>query len=414
MKRNGFSYGIRRLGQKPAALKWVSVALLVLLTAALVIAAQAGVRRVSRGRSAANYIAAKVEQVLSDDTSPDAASGGRRLGTQQLRIRILQGAHKGEHMEVENQLSALHNVYAKAGTRIVVQLSTDANGSYTVSVYNYDRFGILAGALAVFLALLCAVGGRKGAQAMLGIAFTVACVLLLLLPMVMQGISAVTAAVLVVVLTTAVGFALLDGVNGKTVSATLATVAGALFSGAAAWLTGVLALLNGYNMNEAETLLLQSDNSLPIPIAGLLVAGILISAHGAVMDVAISIASAVDELHRADPAMDGRALFRSGMRIGRDTMGTMVNTLILAFVGSSLNTLLVIYSYGIPFGQLVNTDLVGVEFLQGIAGSVGIILTVPLVALLSAWISRRGQRPVSPDTACTAAHGEKGKAARHS
>lgn len=383
--------------EHPAIKKWIVIAILLAVTAVLMIIANIGMQRVTLGRRAANYVSAQVETVILDNTSPDPKSGGRLLGEQQLRIKILQGPHKGEHMQVQNLLSALHNVYAQKGTRIVVQINTASNGSYTASIYNYDRFGILLAGMLVVLAMLCVVGGRKGVRAMLGIVFTILCVLFLLLPLVLQGVSAIGAALLVVVLTTGVSFALLDGVNGTTVSATVATIAGALFSAGAAALLGLLASLNGFNMQEAETLMLQSNDGINIPISGLLVAGILISAHGAVMDVAISIAASIDELHRANPNMDWRDLFRSGMRIGQDTMGTMVNTLILAFVGSSLNFLLIIYSYGIPFGQLINTDLVGVEFLQGIAGCVGIILTVPLVAIVSAVVAYRRGTDRSPD-----------------
>ena len=134
-------------------------------------------------------------------------------------------------------------------------------------------------------------------------------------------------------------------------------------------------------------MLLQAGNK--IQIDSLLVAGIIISALGAVMDIAISISSSIYELHQANPKLGTGALLRSGMNIGRDAMGTMANTLILAFVGSSLNMLLLIYSYGIPFSQLINTDLIGVEIIQGIAASVGIVLTVPVVALIGSQIIQR-------------------------
>ena len=105
---------------------------------------------------------------------------------------------------------------------------------------------------------------------------------------------------------------------------------------------------------------------------------------GAVMDVAMSIASACWELRQVDPKLPRTALFRSGMNIGRDAMGTMANTLILAFAGSSLNTLLLCQVYDYPLIQIFNADAIAVEMIRGVAGSIGILLTVPLVALLSA------------------------------
>lgn len=331
------------------------------------------------------YVTAKVTQILKNDTSPDPASGGRILGEQQLRIQILQGPHKDEVMDIPNYLSALHNVYANQGSRIVVRVDTQTNGSYTASVYNYDRNGALFGLMAAFLLLLCIAGGKKGVKSMFGLLFTMACVIFIMLPMILSGASPVWSAILIALLTTAVCFILLDGINRKTVSAALGTVCGVVFAAVFAACASSAASLNGFNMQEAESLLLQIGSN-KMQIDGLLVAGIIISALGAVMDISISIASSVYELHQLNPKLGPGTLFRSGMNIGRDAMGTMANTLILAFVGSSLNMMVLIYSYGIPFSQLINTDLIGIEIMQGIAANLGMILTVPLVAFISSRI----------------------------
>jgi len=335
------------------------------------------------------YVTAKVTQVIKDETSPDPASGGRILGQQQFRIEILQGSHKGENMEIPNYLSALHNVYARQGSRIVVRIDTQTNGSYSASVYNYDRAGALIGLIVCFLLLLCIIGGRKGIQSMFGLLFTIACVFFIMLPMILNGAPPVWSAILIAVLTISACFILLDGVNGKTISAFLGAVVGVVCAGIFASIAGAAASMSGFNMQEAESMLLQAGNK--IQIDSLLVAGIIISALGAVMDIAISISSSIYELHQANPKLGTGALLRSGMNIGRDAMGTMANTLILAFVGSSLNMLLLIYSYGIPFSQLINTDLIGVEIIQGIAASVGIVLTVPVVALIGSQIIQRSK-----------------------
>ena len=110
------------------------------------------------------------------------------------------------------------------------------------------------------------------------------------------------------------------------------------------------------------------------------------------MDVALGIASAVWELREQNASMTAGQLFRSGMHIGRDAMGTMANTLILAFAGSSLNMLILVQTYDIPFLQLVNTDYICIEIIQSIAGSMGILLTVPIVAFISARMMARGKR----------------------
>ena len=160
-------------------------------------------------------------------------------------------------------------------------------------------------------------------------------------------------------------------------------VGGVAAAGIFAALVGVATPLNGFNMSEAENLLLYGAEQ-GLHVSGLLVCGVLVAALGAVMDVSMSIASALWELRVNNPDLPARDLFRSGMNIGKDAMGTMANTLILAFAGSSLNTLLLVRVYDIPFAQLVNTDFICVEILQSVAGSMGILLTVPLVTAVSA------------------------------
>ena len=140
-----------------------------------------------------------------------------------------------------------------------------------------------------------------------------------------------------------------------------------------------------YQMDEAETLMLVMTTT-KLDMRHLFLCGVLIACMGAVMDVAMSISSAVSEVHEANPKFDRKRLFISGMNIGKDAMGTMANTLILAFAGGSLNMILLIYSYGVSFQQLMNTDFIAVELIQSIAGSIGIICTVPIAAFISAFM----------------------------
>ncbi|MSR90516.1 YibE/F family protein [Clostridiaceae bacterium WCA-383-APC-5B] len=217
---------------------------------------------------------------------------------------------------------------------------------------------------------------------MAGLLFTLFCVLFLLLPLLSKGYDSIPTAIFIIIITTVVCMVLLNGVNSKTISASMGTILGVMISGLLAYISGYAVNVTGYNMNEAESLMLIGSNT-NLKIKGLLVAGIFISSLGAVMDVAMSIASSVYELNSVNKNMSSKQLFRSGMNIGKDAMGTMANTLILAFTGSSLNLLLLIFSYGIPMMQLFNTDSIAIEIIQSVAGSIGIILTVPLVAFIS-------------------------------
>ena len=335
------------------------------------------------------YAPAKVTAVLSDNAQEDFENAeGRRVGDQELEIQILSGDHKDEIMTVTNYMSALFNVDVQQGDRIIVRIMTDENGSYYASVFNYDRGIVLGGFLLIFFILLATLGGKKGLGALAGLLLTLGCIWFILIPCLLRGVPAIPVTIVVSAVSAAAGLIFLNGYSKKTFCAVCGCVGGVLVSGIAAAVVGSLSPMNGFNMQEAENLILYGADQ-GLKVSGLLVCGVLISALGAVMDVALGIASSVWEMKEQNPDASVGSLFRSGMQIGKDAMGTMANTLILAFAGSSLNMLILVQTYNIPFLQLINTDSIALEVVQSVAGSIGILLTVPLVALISARLMAR-------------------------
>ena len=338
------------------------------------------------------YAPAKVTAVLSDNAQEDFENAeGRRVGDQELEIQILSGDHKDEIMTVTNYMSALFNVDVQQGDRIIVRIMTDENGSYYASVFNYDRGIVLGGFLLIFFILLAALGGKKGLGALAGLLLTLGCIWFILIPCLLRGVPAIPVTIAVSAVAAAAGLIFLNGYSKKTFCAVCGCVGGVLVSGIAAAVVGSLSPMNGFNMQEAENLILYGADQ-GLKVSGLLVCGVLISALGAVMDVALGIASSVWEMKEQNPDASVGSLFRSGMQIGKDAMGTMANTLILAFAGSSLNMLILVQTYNIPFLQLINTDSIALEVVQSVAGSIGILLTVPLVALISARLMAHRKR----------------------
>lgn len=334
------------------------------------------------------YETAFVVDILEDRTIADDTIEGRLRGSRLLELQIRTGRYAGRVVEVPNYFSAMYCVDVADGDLVSVRIDTAADGTFSVSVYNYHRLPLIIGLALAFALALILIGGWQGLRALLGLIFTFVCIVYLLLPLVLQGWSPVPLTVLVVGLTSAVGFYLLGGWQPKTLGALL----GALCGVAAAALLGQLAIelvqVSAYQMDEAEGLLL-ARNDTGLKISGLLLCGILIAAEGAVMDTSMSVASAMAELKDKRPDIGFRGLFQSGIRIGRDTTGTMANTLVLAFAGSSLNMMVLIFSYRVSFLQLINTDFIAVEVVRAVAGSMGIILTVPCVAVITAWLLSR-------------------------
>ena len=200
--------------------------------------------------------------------------------------------------------------------------------------------------------------------------------------MIIKGVEPILAAVVVVVLSTAVTLLSLNGFCKKTVIAAVSCSVCTMFAGVIAYATGVLSHISTLNESEAELLLFISDST-ALRVKDLLFAGILIAALGAVMDTAMSIASSLTEMKSIDPTLTQKQLWRSGMNVGKDIMGTMTNTLILAFTGSSLNILLVYYMYSLPYIALINLDLLVVEVIRGLSGSIAVILAIPVTTLIA-------------------------------
>lgn len=327
-----------------------------------------------------------VLKIVNDNASPDTWTEDLRLGAQEILVVLDSGEYDGEELMAVNYLTAYGNIDLKVGSHIIVRLDYDENNyPYIVSVSNYNRSYVIIALTLIFFTLLVILGGRKGIAAALGLIFTILCIWFLLIPLLERGYPSIPIAILVVSITIIVSLYLLNGYSRKTLIATIGCIGGVSIAGLTAFIAGVIAPINGFNMPEAEELILRTSDT-GFQVSGLLVSGILIASLGAIMDVSLSITSSVAELHAMNPKATSRKLFASGLNIGRDAMGTMANTLILAFAGASLNMILLFRIFDYPYIQIFNSDLMTIEIIQGLAGSIGIILTVPLVALLSSFI----------------------------
>jgi len=330
------------------------------------------------------FVKAHVSELVNDNASPDVWTEGLRLGRQDVYVTIDSGEYKDKEFPIVNYLNAYSNIDLSEGDHIIVRLDYDAqNQPYVVSIASYDRSATIIFMSVIFVALLVIFGGKKGIAAVLGLVFTIISIWFLLIPLLERGFSAIPVTILIVSITTVVSLVLLNGFSQKTLCAIIGCIGGVTIAGFIAYIAGMMAPINGFNMMEAEELVLRASDR-GLNISGLLVSGILIASLGAVMDVSLTITSSVFELHDINPKASRSVLFRSGLNIGQDAMGTMANTLILAFAGASLNTLILFRVYDYPYLQILNSDMMTIEIIQGLAGSIGIVLTVPLVAAISA------------------------------
>ena len=331
------------------------------------------------------YESAVVDQILSDSTQEDPVAEDHFRGSQMLTVTVKSGRYAGTRMLADNTVGPLFGQPLAVGDRVTVGLSTYADGTVRCYVYEYSRAPGLAVILALFLLVTVAVGGKVGARSLLCLGLTAAALIWILLPLLLQGWPTIPTAFLIAVLVSVVAFVILGGVVERTVCAGLGTLAGIALAALFALAAQRLLRIDGYRQEYAEALLqLRQTGESAVGISGLLAAGVIVSALGAVMDVAMSISSAVQELHRVNGSLTPRELLRSGMNIGRDMVGTMTNTLILAIAGSGLTLIVYISSLGLQPRQLLSSAYISLEAISAIASSIGVILAVPLTAVFCA------------------------------
>ena len=327
-------------------------------------------------RTGQTFEKAKVVKILQDNLEEN----GTRVGEQKVRVRMLTGVRKGEELDITSSSGYLFGAACKPGMKVIVMQSV-AGDSTVASVYTQDREGVIYIFALIYLLVLCLIGGKQGIKGCLGLVFTFFCVIFVYLPLVYLKYSPFWTAVFVCFITTLVTMYLIGGPTRKTCAATLGTLVGVILAGVSAWCFSKASGISGYNVSDIETLM-TLWNTNRIQVGGLLFSGLLISCLGAVMDVAMSISSAIDEIYRQNLSLSRKELFRAGLRVGRDMMGTDSNTLILAFAGSSVSTLLLDYSYNLPYQQIINSNNIGIAIMQGLAGSFGIVLSVPFTVLI--------------------------------
>lgn len=319
--------------------------------------------------------------VVTEITKDNLYEDGSRAGNQEVILRINSGDLKGQEVEATSPDGMLFGATCEVGMKVIAIVSI-SDGNNLVTVYSQDRSMAIYGFAAFFVLCVCLVGGWKGFKSILSLAFTGVTILFILFPLMYRGYSPILMSVIICTIATIFSMMMIGGLSTKTAAATIGTVFGVIASAVAAMVFGHFAGISGYNVSDIENLIYVRQIT-SIKVGELLFSGIIISALGAVTDVGVSVASTIQEIHQTDPNLGKRKLFLSGIHVGRDMMGTMVDTLILAYVGTALSTLVTNYAYDLSYNQLINSNNIGIEIMQSLAGSLGIVLAVPITAFVA-------------------------------
>lgn len=298
-----------------------------------------------------------------------------------IKIVFLSGDRRGEEVEALNTITGnpSYDFDLSPGDRVLVN-TIELQGETQVHVVEYLRDYHIYVILAIFLALLVLLGGKKGIKTIFTLAFTLFLLLRVLIPGILAGYSPIMLTIAISFVITVTTILLVGGRNIKSYAAIIGVLGGVLIAGLIAYIVGGQINLTGLSSQES-IMLLYIPQEVDFNFSGLLFAGIIMGALGAVMDVGMSIASSMEEIRLVDPSISTKKLILSGMNVGKDIMGTMANTLILAYIGSMIPLLLLFTAYEDPFISIINMDIIATEVIRALAGSIGLILSIPLTAV---------------------------------
>lgn len=302
---------------------------------------------------------------------------------QNIELEILSGKYKGEVFKSLNYIShnMAYNIFVEPGDKVMV-LIDEYEDYVEVFVSDYVRQDYIFYLLAAFVALILLVGGKKGLKSVITLGITILLVLKVFLPGILKGMNPIPLSIGISILVTLVTIIVISGINSKSISAIIGTISGVLVAGLIAFYIGNKIKLTGLSGEEA-TMLMYTPQGISFDFKGLLFAGIILGALGAIMDIGMSISSSIEEIHLANPDLNQKELFKAGMNVGKDIMGTMTNTLILAYTGASIPLLLLFMAYETSIVKIINLDVISSEIVRSLSGSIGLILTIPLTAFIA-------------------------------
>ncbi|MBQ2432749.1 MAG: YibE/F family protein [Peptococcaceae bacterium] len=303
-----------------------------------------------------------------------------------FRAKVTSGDMKGQTIEAAQTLdyfTAVHLPVVEPGDRILLYSIPGGMAEHEWLMSDYQRFDQILILGAVFVLLVLLIGHWQGVNTLISLALTCLAVFYVFIPAVLAGESIYLWSIATCIYVTFMTLFIVNGVNAKSIGAILGCLAGivvaavlTLFFEESMTLTGLL--------DENSVLLYGLNPDAPFNLKAIIFAAIIIGSMGAIMDVSISIAAALEELKEKLPQITFGELFQSGMNISRDIMGTMANTLILAYIGSALAGVLLMVAYNSAMIDLFNREMIVVECLQALAGSIGILMALPFTALICA------------------------------
>jgi len=326
-------------------------------------------------------------RVISVDNHALMLQGLVRQGSQLLEVEILSGKHKWERFKACNQVRAqmdLDKIFEPGDTILVAVPDNASQETSTLNAQDYYRTNYTFLLFGLFALLLIAFGGLTGFNALLSFVFSCLVIWKLAVPLSLAGHSALLISFLAVALLSAVIILLVAGLSWKGFAALCGAMLGVLTSCVLAWYFTHLFKINGATMPYSQALLYSGYEYLNLP--EIFIGAIFLSSSGAVMDLAMDVASGLEEISMKRPGIPVTELLGSGLRIGRSVVGTMTTTLLLAYSGGYITLMMAFVAQGVSALDFINNPLVASEIVKTLVGSFGLVTVAPFTALIGAFI----------------------------
>lgn len=334
-------------------------------------------------------VRAEVVQII-EEGSIDL--GGHQQAYQVARVNILEGTYAGIVMEVDYGKRQVRSddYRLNVGDRIMISISKTPDNVVNAYFVDFIRTTPLLLLTALFSISILVISRWKGLRSLLSMAFSLYVIIRYIIPHILAGEDPLLVSIIGSAILLGVTLYLTYGWNLKSHAAVIGMIFVLLLTGGLSALFIVLTRLNG--SGDENTMFLMQMLDTPINLRGLFLGGLIIGALGVLDDLVTTQASAVFELHHANPMLGFGGLYRSAMRIGQDHVAATVNTLVLAYAGVSLPMFLMFSLGRGDYRYLVNFSFIAEEIVRTLVGSLGLIAAVPLTTAIAIWLALYGDR----------------------
>ncbi|OOM79409.1 YibE/F family protein [Clostridium sp. BL-8] len=326
---------------------------------------------------------AKITSIVEDGSNKETDNGKiEPIKNQKAKAIIMNGTYKGKSIELNNlsSFSQVNDIDLKVNDEVFISIVDNDNKEITsAKILDLKRDKYLVYILSIFIALILLVGGFKGFKSLLSVIINII-ILFTVISLFSMGYDLMMLSIIASLFFVIFSILIVSGKNKKSISAIVGTLIGTFIS---LLIAGIIISSNNWNGIHFEEM-----EFLTHPPEKIFFIELVIGTLGGIMDIAISISSAIDELYNKNPNIDTKTIIKSAREIGQDIMGTMANTLVFAYLSGSIPTILLLLRNEIPITYIININL-SLEFMRALIGSIGIVLSIPITIFTSILILKK-------------------------